>query len=407
MNKRTVLYGALLVLVYWLAVAYLPTEMVTLLALLLTVPLLSLCFLPLLWYQTVPLRMEVAEVTSSEKPAICKVVVENRGVFPVSLAECVFEVKYAFSQKPFCFRIPLSLAAKDKTEVEVPLRFSYCGIASIRWKSLRVYDFLGVFFLPHPTKMVSGAVLLPDYTLMEIRNREQNMKDVSNADRHHATKVGEDPSEIVGVREMQPGDKLQQVHWKITAKSDEWMVKQFAAPLSCRVCLFVDLDYQNPVQYNSRMQMTLSLGLSLVEADCLFMIAWYQKEQGMSGRLVSDIAQLYEVFAQLLQQSQPTGAVDFSFAMGEIRFEDRLRQLIYITGDCPQSRCMELFEARKTWSDAVYVMSAREEKKRPSSKTESTEVAFAEVKSFAQDMIYSFQTDCLLEQLCLVEVFVL
>ena len=61
---------------------------------------------------------------------------------------------------------------------------------------------------------------------------------------------------------MQPGDKLQRVHWKLSAKSEDLMVKDFGMPLCSRVCLYVDMNYRTREEYSDRMTMALSVGLS-------------------------------------------------------------------------------------------------------------------------------------------------
>ena len=49
---------------------------------------------------------------------------------------------------------------------------------------------------------------------------------------------GYDPSELFDVREFQNGDRLQSVHWKLSARTDELMVKELSLiHISGRICL--------------------------------------------------------------------------------------------------------------------------------------------------------------------------
>ena len=42
---------------------------------------------------------------------------------------------------------------------------------------------------------------------------------------------GEDASEIYDVREYRAGDRMQKVHWKLSAREDTIYIKEFSYPL--------------------------------------------------------------------------------------------------------------------------------------------------------------------------------
>lgn len=44
-------------------------------------------------------------------------------------------------------------------------------------------------------------------------------------------KAGNDPTEIFAIREYAPGDKIRNIHWKISAKMGQTMVKDYGLPL--------------------------------------------------------------------------------------------------------------------------------------------------------------------------------
>ena len=131
---------------------------------------------------------------------------------------------------------------------------------------------------------------------------------------------------------MQPGDKLQRVHWKLSAKSDDLMVKDFGMPLCSRVCLYVDMYYKTREEYSDRMTMALSVGLSLLEAECPFTLLWSQGELVMHQVTVYEIDALYEVFADFLQRSAPIADLPLPLVFAEAKLENRMRQFIVITG---------------------------------------------------------------------------
>ena len=54
-------------------------------------------------------------------------------------------------------------------------------------------------------------------------------------DSYSREKEGDDPSEVFDIRPMRPGDRMQQVHWKLTARTGEMMVKVFSRSLGVQL----------------------------------------------------------------------------------------------------------------------------------------------------------------------------
>lgn len=51
---------------------------------------------------------------------------------------------------------------------------------------------------------------------------------------------GDDPSEIFGVREFRAGDKMQSIHWKLSAKSDDLLVRENSQPKACPLVFLLE-----------------------------------------------------------------------------------------------------------------------------------------------------------------------
>ena len=72
---------------------------------------------------------------------------------------------------------------------------------------------------------------------------------VANDDEVQYTK-GDDVSQISQIRNYIPGDKLQNIHWKLSAKNEELQVKEFSKPYSDEVTLLVDLSQNGTIPKN-------------------------------------------------------------------------------------------------------------------------------------------------------------
>ena len=67
-----------------------------------------------------------------------------------------------------------------------------------------------------------------------------------DSDQHSQKRGGDDGSEVFEVRAYRDGDPLQRVHWKLTAKTGEMLVREFSLPK--REVLLLQVDLYHPPQ---------------------------------------------------------------------------------------------------------------------------------------------------------------
>lgn len=123
----------------------------------------------------------------------------------------------------------------------VPLKLSYrltspvCGELRCTLSKGRICDYLGLFAFPlrlpdPPTQAVVfyPAVYQPRLTLTTVALPD------GEDERYSPTRPGSDPSELFALREFREGDKLSQIHWKLSQKSDQLLVREYSLPISDR-----------------------------------------------------------------------------------------------------------------------------------------------------------------------------
>lgn len=101
----------------------------------------------------------------------------------------------------------------------------HCGQLDIVCKNGKVYDMLGIFFIPIRIKKHSFVRVLP---------KQQKPKIIPDSSNFTVTGYKPKPvgnSEIYELREYRHGDSLRNVHWKLSSKSDELIVKEPNIPI--------------------------------------------------------------------------------------------------------------------------------------------------------------------------------
>ena len=83
---------------------------------------------------------------------------------------------------------------------------------------------------------------------------------------------GDDPSEVFDLREYFPGDKINRIHWKLSSKKNDFIVKEYSLPIDVPCAVFLDLrsyysnDYILPV-FDTLIETFLSLSHFLLDNE--------------------------------------------------------------------------------------------------------------------------------------------
>ncbi len=106
------------------------------------------------------------------------------------------------------------------TDYSVNLNTEHCGTYMIESLKVRVYDMFGLIPIPRKADLKGEIPVLPIQRMPEIVTD-------SNGFRAKILSKSVSPySELYDIREYIPGDPIKNVHWKMSAKKDEILVRE-------------------------------------------------------------------------------------------------------------------------------------------------------------------------------------
>lgn len=262
----------------------------------------------------------------------------NPTIFPISNLTIYLSYKNAYSPKRYKKDFTVSIDKRTNTSVICNILSDYAGNLEVSIKKIRIYDYLKLFSLRKKlTGEVKVAVLPFFYEILEnsITNRSRQMVE---SDNYSTTKSGDDPSEVFAIREYREGDRPQRIHWKLSIKQDQLMIKDFSDPLNCSVLVFVNLSIPQEedalVYMDALLECALSLSYSLVTKGQIHYFSWYDEKHGNSRRIrVVQEKELFEAVDGLLQSVPYTEKTD---ALADFLAEhpnDQYTDLFYVTGE--------------------------------------------------------------------------
>ena len=119
---------------------------------------------------------------------------------------------------------------------KTPLPTAHCGGIRVDVRKLRICDYLGLFAFPVRAAEPKTVVVRPDPVPMA------DMPDLSHCvPRAWKPKHGGGFAENHELRLYRPGDSLNQVHWKLSAKTGQLILREPMEPVRERLVLTMDL----------------------------------------------------------------------------------------------------------------------------------------------------------------------
>lgn len=158
-----------------------------------------------------------------------------------------------------------------ESRYEFDLKICEAGNYIFTIKKIRFYDLLGLFFGNVRSVSSANAMVLPEISEIPVRIGERVINFFGDADVFDELRPGYDPSETLTVREFRDGDKLPSVHWKLSAKMDELIVKENSLPKACPVTIFLN---SNANATQKMLKAAVSLSFSLMDVGCPHYCVW-------------------------------------------------------------------------------------------------------------------------------------
>lgn len=164
-------------------------------------------------------------------------------------------------------------ASHSGQTVEQVISSEYCGMLSCSIAYLRIYDALGLFSFRKKAESSYFIAVIPSvYPLMAINSAI--LQDIQNNAPSRIMK-GNDPSELMDLHEYRDGDRLARIHWKLSDKYDQLMVKDFGDPISNDVLVLFDLNGNSNEQINGLLDAVYSISNFLLKNQIAYEMEWY------------------------------------------------------------------------------------------------------------------------------------
>ncbi len=314
MTIGTLLFAFLYLFSWIVAVFYLQYSAIAFVGLLTVLPifmLISLIFMKFRTSVAVDSRNPLSEKDELGRPARAAIIlsVENRNRF-LPITKGIAKVRYhnSFSGEKGVLKVRFSVDAGKKRDRRIPIVMNHCGNVAITVERVRIYDYLSIFALTIGKHFETQNILILPSTKDMYLGRDRWYNETNeDSDRFSLYKKGDDPSEIFDIREFAEGDKIQRIHWKLSSKMGNLMVKEGSLPLTKAINIFVDLCNKSTKKEKGKeadllIQGVYSIAMFMIERGIPQKYIWYdRKNEVVQEVLVEQEEELYWMFQDLFK----------------------------------------------------------------------------------------------------------
>lgn len=273
------------------------------------------------------------DTASKHTSAACRLTMQNSGIFACPAAAVRFTVRNELTEEFSEQVVPAAIPSRGSTTVSFDFSTGHCGRLLFRAEEAYLYDWFRLFRIKKALQARDSVLILPDTfpceLIVSLPYSEQGDEENQNP-----LRGTEDPTEIYALRDYQPGDPVKRIHWKMTAKRGQPVVREISRPVSRTLLLYwKKTSGTTPEAADALAEFFASAALSLSRSRVPFAIGW-QDAGGTHIEAAGEEDSVFQAISHAVQhgQEKPTDAP--SRIPEEIQ-TGRFAKILWLSGDYP------------------------------------------------------------------------
>lgn len=208
--------------------------------------------------------------------------VDNRTMIPVACICFSIDCKNIMTGQMEHFDEVFCLAARSSRNIECEMFLKHCGRIHIGVEAFKATDWLGLVSINLKCEAELDQMIEPEYKEVEVSISAVNDPD-PEGEKYSLVKSGNDPSEILAIREYIPGDSVKSIHWKLSNKMNSILVRELGLPVADKVLMILDTSVPSETEMDmidELMSIFASVSRRLLDMGIVFFMEWRDNNAG-------------------------------------------------------------------------------------------------------------------------------
>ena len=255
---------------------------------------------------TMKYKLEIPlAMVERDQPAEIRIRVKNQGIMASGKLKATLVICPSGANRGKKSRFVVEHGYKGEESYGFMVRFGAAGYHKVGLSKVRIYSLTRMVSMNVPLKEENSITIMPSLRLIGTRISEHVRNFTGEADVFDDIRPGHDTSETLEIRPYREKDKMQSVHWKLSAKSEDLMVRETSLPIACSVVLLLDMNQLK--RTSAFLELMAAVSFSLLDAKVPHYVAWYSKNRGDLLRArIDDEESFYMFLATVLPEIAPT-----------------------------------------------------------------------------------------------------
>lgn len=234
-------------------------------------------------------------------------------------------------------QIALPLRARGETLRSFPVTFTLLGNYEFDVDSISVRDILGFVDLGKSVGVSAPVSVFPKRGLTSGYSADYAEAGMTEAD--ETDRRGHDFSDVSEIREYVPGDRPRDIHWKLSAKRDELMVKERQAMSDTQ--LVIVIEFAEVYADNDRViEEAYSLAEDVVRSGVNARLMWWSSaDDDFRVKRLSEVDDVDAAFIEMF--GNRAAAADVEALMRSVHPEIRAYLRVYFDGSQVQETVVD------------------------------------------------------------------
>ncbi len=233
--------------------------------------------------------------------------IENKGVFPILFLTSMVRVSVLERDKerkinPWksrnlaVWKQSCSLKGREKRCELISVEANKAGLCQFQLERVICYDMLHLFSGQKKSQQTISVLILPRIypVAMEIQSAFRYFGEESGL--YYEDGEGQDPAEILDIRPYQAGDRFQKIHWKLSQRTGNLMVREYSDPIGFAVIFLLDTERFS----EAYLETFMSISLQMCEEKCLHYLCFCEENGSLIRKAIIHIEDSYLFLQQIM-----------------------------------------------------------------------------------------------------------
>lgn len=294
-------------------------------------------------------QLLVPEPFATKKEEMRAVVkLHNPGWMPMPEIRVTVSCEDRFAKKTTMLHGSAMLDGRGEAELVFRITSDYCGAIAFCLEEVSVWDYLGIFgHCVKRTGQVQEVSVIPGMSKEGKLPRTGRQSLESEDADAGGNQAGDDPSEIYDIREFRQGDTIHRIHWNMSAKMDEMLVRDFGDLKEQMTLLLLDLQSEAELsreEWERFLERVAQVSGQFLKMGCAHSVIWLDARSGELIQMHVNLEEEYRLMLAALVRAVPYGSGQIETYYKEKFGDETLKEVIRIrlAGEIVRERTNEL-----------------------------------------------------------------